>query len=313
VVLDDPHADRHRLVLAAQRIDEDEVPATLRHLVSVHPHHRHVHPMAHERHTRGCFRLGALAFVVREDEVGTAAVQIDRRAELAQRESGTLDVPARSTRTPQRVPRGLVARRRLPQDEVERVALVRVVDIAAAFAREGDHRVAVEPRQRAELLAARHVEVHRSAGAVRISAVEHHADESADVGNRRRCARTRIHLECVECGKVVVEARLLAEREIEPVNAELAGLREERIVDVGDVAHALHPPTRVDEPAHEHVVREEREGVTEVRRVVRRHAARVHEHLVAGGEVDDLAARGVVEPHAHFSGMPVNRGATRVL
>ena len=43
----------------------------------------------------------------------------------------------------------------------------------------------------------------------------------------------------VERLHVALEAGLLAGRQVEVVDAELAGLGEQRVVDVGDVAHAL--------------------------------------------------------------------------
>ena len=65
------------------------------------------------------FGLGCLAFVVGEDQVASPAVDVDRLAELAQRQRGTLDMPARSTGSPSRLPRRLVGQRRLPQHEVQ--------------------------------------------------------------------------------------------------------------------------------------------------------------------------------------------------
>ena len=89
---------------------------------------------------------------------------------------------------------------------------------------------------------------------------------------------------------VALEAGLLAGGEIEVVHPELAGLGEERIVDVGDVADALHRVATVDQPALQHVVGDERRRVTEMRRVVRRDPARVHQHVVVGLEGNDRPA-----------------------
>ena len=86
--------------------------------------------------------------------------------------------------------------------------------------------------------------------------------------------------QCVERLHVALEAGLLAGGEIEVVHPELAGLGEQRIVDVGDVADAAHRVAPVDQPALQHVVGDERRRVTEMRRVVRRDPARVHQHVV---------------------------------
>ena len=98
--------------------------------VPSYSHHRRVQPVAHEPLAGGRLGLGRLALVVGEDQVGPAAVQVDGGAQLAHGQGRALDVPAGPARAPQRVPRRLVGRRRLPQDEVERVALGRVVGVA---------------------------------------------------------------------------------------------------------------------------------------------------------------------------------------
>ena len=65
-------------------------------------------------------------------------------------------------------------------------------------------------------------------------------------------------------------------------HAELAGLRQDRVVDVGDVAHHAHLVAELLEPADQEVVGEVGGGVAEVRGVVRRDAAHVHAHDAAG-------------------------------
>ena len=142
VVLDDHQADRHRVPLLAELGHEHEVAERLRHLLAVHADHRLVHPVAHERLAGGRLRLGPLALVVGEDQVGAAAVQVDGGAELAQGQRRALDVPAGRPGPHRRLPRRLVVERRLPQHEVERVALVRVVDVAAALGGEREHLLA---------------------------------------------------------------------------------------------------------------------------------------------------------------------------
>ena len=80
-------------------------------------------------------------------------------------------------------------------------------------------------------------------------------------------------------------------------HAELAGLGQDRVVDVGDVAHHAHLVAELLEPADEEVVGEVRGGVAEVRGVVRRDAAHVHAHDRRRLERHDRAPRGVVEAH----------------
>ena len=74
--------------------------------------------------------LGDLVLVVREDQIGAAAVDVERLAEVAVRHRRALDVPARTPRAPGARPRRLARLRRLPQREVER-ALLLLVDLDA--------------------------------------------------------------------------------------------------------------------------------------------------------------------------------------
>src|SRR4029077_18886651 len=72
-------------------------------------------------------RLRNLVFVVREDEVEPAAVDLERRAEDLLGHHGALDVPTRAAAPPRRLPRRVLRLRlvRLPQREVARVLLER--------------------------------------------------------------------------------------------------------------------------------------------------------------------------------------------
>ena len=135
------------------------------------------------------------------------------------------------------------------------------------------------------------------AGLVGVAPVEDHPDEAADVGDRRRRPRRRRHRQRVERLHVGLEARLLPRRQVEVVDAELAGLGEQRVVDVGDVAHARHGVAAVDQATLQHVVGEERRGVPEVGGVVRRDAARVHQHVAPRLERHDGLAGRVVQAH----------------
>ena len=138
-MLDDCEANRARVVLLAQCIDEHEVAEALRHFLAIHRNECRMHPVLDELLAGRRFGLRLFALVVREDQVRTAPVEINRRTELAQGEGGTLDMPARTACAPHRVPRRLIRCRGVPQNEVERRLLVRVVDLAATLFGVGNH------------------------------------------------------------------------------------------------------------------------------------------------------------------------------
>ena len=86
-------------VLVQQIGDGAVVAEGLRHLDPVDVEHGVVHPMTGELAVRGeCF--GPLVGVMREHEVGTAAVQVEAVAEDAEAHRRALDMPAGTSRTP---------------------------------------------------------------------------------------------------------------------------------------------------------------------------------------------------------------------
>src|SRR4051812_30870509 len=60
---------------------------------------------------------------MREDQIHSAAMDVDLLAEMAHRHRRALDVPSRTAFAPRRVPAEAALATRLPQREVERVAL----------------------------------------------------------------------------------------------------------------------------------------------------------------------------------------------
>ena len=83
------------------------------------------------------------------------------------------------------------------------------------------------------------------------------------------------------------------------LHAELAGLAQDVVVDVGDVAHALGVVAQVAQPALQHVVGQVGGGVAQVGGVVRGDAAGVHRDQRAGLERDQRLPGRVVEAHCH--------------
>ena len=84
---------------------------------------------------------------------------------------------------------------------------------------------------------------------------------------------------------------------------------QDRVVDVGDVAHHAHVVPELLEAADEEVVGEHRGGMAHVGRVVGRDAAHVHAHDRPDLERDDRELRGVEEldRHRRRSPAPVMR------
>ena len=81
-----------------------------------------VGPVGDHRLVVAAFALGDFVFVVREDEVEAAAVDVERFAEQLLAHRGAFDVPAGSAVAPRAVPRRLAGLGCFPQCEVGGVA-----------------------------------------------------------------------------------------------------------------------------------------------------------------------------------------------
>ena len=206
-------------------------------------------------------------------------------------------MPPRPSRPPARLPGRLVGQRWLPQHEIERVSLVRILRMTPMLGGQFQHLGAPVAAQPPETGEAGHAEVDGAPRLVGMTALERDPDEGQDLGDGRRRPRLRVHGEEVEQPHLGVEARHLLRGQVEVVHPELAGLAENVVVDVGDVAHAPGGVPSVAEAALEHVEDEIHRGMAQVRGVVGRDAAGVHGHLGARFEGHHRPSGRVEEPH----------------
>ena len=256
---------------------EDHVPERLRHLLAVQTDRRGVHPVADEFHSVRRLALRGLALMVRVHEVAAAAVDVDRQAEVLLGHRRTLEVPARPSAAERARPRRAV-RHAAPEREIERRPAPRLVErrivlrrVDRAHPRRREMAHLAEPRE------GRDVEVQTAAfGHVGLAAS---LEACREAKHRRDLARRVWHLVGLapaERAHVGEELPLLAPSELAPVDVIPRRALQDRLVDVGDVLRVAHALAAGLEETHEHVEDEERAGVTEVRRVVRRDAADVH-------------------------------------
>src|SRR5690606_34103582 len=97
-------ADRLAVVAAEEFADGDEVAEALGHLLGLDRHEAVVHPVTGEGSAVGGLALRDLVFVVREDEVLAAAMDVEGLAQVAGAHGGALDVPTGTPRTPWALP-----------------------------------------------------------------------------------------------------------------------------------------------------------------------------------------------------------------
>ena len=239
-------------------------------------------------------------FVVREDQVAATALDVESKTDPAQGDRRALDVPARSPRAERGGPTGLTRTLGTPEQRVECLGLAGTIGITATLGEQPQHGGVVVVRFVAELR--RHVsaEVHigmigvvDGVGGARGEQFLDHLDHFVDgLGRGDVVARRKDP----QCGHVLAEQPGLPRTEIAPVHTVAFGPFEQRIVDVGDVLHVVHPVTVVQPHALRQVEGEIRRRMAQMGGVVGGDAADVHGRGPTGSGGANLPVGAVVEP-----------------
>jgi len=112
----------------AQRI---EVAERFRHLLAFDDQVLGVQPHSDERLSRGCLALRDFILVVREGEIDSAGVNIERVAEVLHRHGRAFNVPAGPAGADARLPEVLARLRRFPERKIPRVFFIVLIDVHA--------------------------------------------------------------------------------------------------------------------------------------------------------------------------------------
>ncbi len=281
----------------AQLGDEDEVALGLGHLLAVQADHAGVHIRLGEGVFAGQrLGVGGAHLVVREGEVGAAALHVEAHAEVVEGDGHALDVPAGAALAERgAVPAGLALAGGHPQHRVERVLLAGALGVAAALGGEQPHGLGVEPGDPAEVRVGLHGEVDVAVELVGGADVAQPLDEGDDAGYGFDGADVVLGREHAQRGHVLTEQGRLALGEGCPVLPVAYGPLQQRIVDVGDVLDVLNLPLGVEPHALNEVERVVGRRVPHMGGVVGRDAADVDTGDGTGGEGDSAAGRGVVD------------------
>ena len=267
-------ADHLGGVVFQNRLDGEEVALRFAHLLVVDLHEAVVHPVAHPLVPETALALRNLVFMVGEHQILTPAVDVETIAQISARHDGALDVPAGTARPPGTLPFGLAGLRRLPEGEVERVALA----LARFDAVAGFEFLGVAARELAVVCEFLDVVVDVPLNLVGDSLLDEffdHLDHALDVlrgarGDVRPPNAERIHV------GVVFADELLGQ--LIDGNLETPGAGDDLVVHVREVAHEENIVAAVFEIAVNHVENDGGARVAEMAVVVHRHPAHIHLH-----------------------------------
>ena len=282
----------------AQPRNKHEVAPRLGHLVALVAHHRRMHIEACERPPpRGDLGMGGAALVVREHEIHTPALYVDRRAEVAQSDRRALDVPAGAAPAQRAVPGRLARPLRPPQQRIEWVMLTGTAGITAAFGGKRDHLVVPEVPDLAEPGCLAHREVDVGVETVGRSPCVQRLDESCYVGDGFDRADEVPRRQHVEREHIVAETAGFLLSKIAPVDAFLVCPLKQGVVHVRDVLDVVDLMSGVGKLAVQKVIGEVGGGMPEMGGVVRGDAADVDAGHRARRQRSNLPGRGVVQPN----------------
>ncbi len=295
VCAEQEEAEHGRIVPRDEVANRQRVAQRLRHLLAAQVHHAVVQPVAREGLAGDALGLGDLAFVMREDEVLAAAVDVERLTEIADGHGRALDMPARPPGSPRAVPGGLAGLRALPQREVAGVALA-FVDLHASAGQEvlevlaGKLAVGGKPAN---------LEVDVPLHDVAVAAGDEALDHRDHLGNMLGGLGLHLRRQHAERGDVLPEGLDIPLGHLARRHAFLVGAPDDLVLDVREVPDERDAVPVKAQVAGDDVEDDHHPRVPDVGQVVHGHAARVHLDL-ARRERDELLLRarhGVVDLH----------------
>ena len=268
-----------------------------------------MHPVVGERAVTSALGLGALVLVVREHQVGPAAVDVEGQSQVLLGHGRALDVPARTALAPGGFPRRLAGLGRLPQGEVQLVALalLQALAVGAQLAVAAFRLIDIAPGQLAVTRVGAHVEIHvalRHVGVAALYQALNERDHGADLLGGLRANVGVLHAGCVHV--LDEQARVLLGH-FGSGAPFLGGAADDLVVHVGHILHEGDIEAAPAEVTANHIEGDERARVADVDAVVHRGPADVHGHLpgLDGFEVD-LASQARIVQLDHESSFSVN-------
>ena len=246
----------------------------LGHLLIVHVDEAVVHPVAGKGAAVGALALCDLILVVGEDQVLTAAVQINGLAQMGAAHGAALDMPARTAHAVGAFPCRFTGLCGLPHGKVCGVLLQVVVHLAAQLTVAALQIVQLQVAQLAVLGIALHPEVHIAVlGNISVAGVDQILHDIQDLLDVLGSPGLDGGLFAVEAGGILEVLGLKALGDLLHGGALLLPLLDELIVDIGDVGNIEHLVAAVLKVAAQGIEHDQRAGVADVDIVINGRAA----------------------------------------
>ena len=252
--------------------------------------------------------------MVGEDEVLTAAVEVDGLAQMGAAHGAALDVPARAAHAVGAFPCGLTGLCSLPDGKVGGILLQIVLHTAAQLAVAALQIVQLEVAQLAVLRVALDAEVDIPVlGNIGVSGIDQVLDDVQDLLDVLRCTGLDGGLFAVQTGGILEVLGLKALGHFLHGGALLLALLDELVIDIGDVGDIDDLVAAVFQIAAQGIEHDQRAGVADVDIVVNGGAADVD--AVFAGHLRHklflLAGQGVENLHKNSPSCRANKSRSR--
>ena len=257
----------------------EEISQGLGHLFGVDGEEAVVQPVAGKRLARGRLRLGQFVFMVGEDQVLAAAVQVEGFTQVVHAHGGALDMPARPSGSPGAVPGRFPGLAGLPQHEIQGVFFVGV----NLDPRPGFHVLDFLPRELAVSREAPHPEEDVAPAGIGKTQVHQALDEVEDLGDMLRGLGLDLGRRYPQGGHVLLEGGDVALGHLFPGYALFLGPAQDLVVDVGKIAHPGDLETPAPQIAHQDLKGHTRAGMAQMDFIINRHPTGIEAHF-SGGE-----------------------------
>ncbi|VGO98743.1 hypothetical protein SB00610_00516 [Klebsiella quasipneumoniae subsp. similipneumoniae] len=221
----------------------------------------------------GAGGLSDFVFVMREHQIGTAAVNVKMVAQLFAVHRRALDMPSRTACAPRRRPAWLALFRHLPQDEVHRITL----DVNHVDARPRLQLIEILTRQQTVVRVCRHIEhyvaVIRHIGMAFGDQLLGNLD---DLRNMMRRARLAVGTQNIQSVKILVHFGDHPIDQRDKAFAVFISALNDFVVDIGDIAHVLQLIAEKTQITRHNVKRDEGTPMADVTEIVNGNTTHVH-------------------------------------
>ena len=262
-----------RIIMFQYILDQEEVIQGFAHFFRIDRNEAVVEPVTdHRLLARIRFGLGDFIFMVRENQIAAAAVEIKGIAEILIAHSRAFDMPARTARSPGAFPRRFARLSAFPQSEVHRIVLAVVYFDAGA----GHHVVEAAAAQFAVAGKFFHAVIYVVVDDVCETLFNEHFNHVDDFFHMLRYAGVFVGPADMELVHDVEVRRNITVGNRIPRYAFAVSRIDDLIVYVGKVLNMRYFIAQVFQVALDDVPGDEGTGVAHMGMIVRRDAADVH-------------------------------------